>query len=93
MSMQNGVMRMRPVAGGLEIKPGQTVTLKPGGYHMMFMQLQRPAKGRADRSRAPSNSRRPGSVTVVYQVCRMGAPGPAMAAWRHAIMHMDMHAS
>jgi len=39
MTMDNGVMKMRPVAGGLEIKPGQTVTLKPGGYHMMFMRL------------------------------------------------------
>jgi copper(I)-binding protein len=30
MSMENGVMKMRPVEGGLEIKPGETVTLKPG---------------------------------------------------------------
>src|SRR5579863_5903692 len=27
MTMEGGIMRMRPVAGGLEIKPGQTVTL------------------------------------------------------------------
>ena len=25
MTMENGVMKMRPVEGGLEIKPGQTV--------------------------------------------------------------------
>jgi copper(I)-binding protein len=31
-----GVMRMRPVAGGLPIGPGQTVTLAPGGYHLML---------------------------------------------------------
>src|SRR5450631_2125340 len=35
MSMDDGVMKMRPVAGGIEIKPGQTVELKPGGYHVM----------------------------------------------------------
>jgi periplasmic copper chaperone A len=29
MTMDNGVMQMRPVEGGLEIKPGETVTLKP----------------------------------------------------------------
>ena len=29
MSMDNGVMKMRPVEGGLEILPGQTVMLKP----------------------------------------------------------------
>jgi periplasmic copper chaperone A len=42
MTMDNGVMKMRPVAGGLEIKPGETVTLKPGGYHVMFMGLKKP---------------------------------------------------
>jgi copper(I)-binding protein len=40
MTMDNGVMKMRPVAGGLEIKPGQTVELKPGGYHVMFVGLK-----------------------------------------------------
>lgn len=40
MSMTEGVMKMRRLAGGLEIKPGQTVELKPGGYHVMFMGLK-----------------------------------------------------
>ena len=40
MSMTNGVMRMRPVADGLEIKPGQTIEFKPGGYHVMLMGLR-----------------------------------------------------
>ena len=35
MSMRNGVMTMRPVQGGLEIKPGQTVVLKPESFHIM----------------------------------------------------------
>ena len=42
MSMENGVMKMRPLEGGLEIKPGETVTLKPGGDHMMFVKLKHP---------------------------------------------------
>jgi copper(I)-binding protein len=37
MSMQNGVMTMRPVQGGLEIKPGQTVVLKPESLHLMLI--------------------------------------------------------
>lgn len=37
MSMKDNVMVMRPVEGGLEIPAGQTVELKPGGYHIMFM--------------------------------------------------------
>lgn len=42
MATQNGVMTMRPVSGGLAIAPGQTVELKPGGLHVMFMGLSRP---------------------------------------------------
>ncbi len=42
MATQNGVMTMRPIAGGLAIAPGQTVELKPGGLHVMFMGLNRP---------------------------------------------------
>ncbi len=37
----NGVMKMRPVAG-LQIPPGQTITFAPGGYHVMMMGLKRP---------------------------------------------------
>lgn len=42
MSMNNGVMQMRPVTGGLEIKPGESVELKPGSYHIMLMDLKQP---------------------------------------------------
>ena len=38
----NGVMKMRPVAGGIEIPPGKTVELKPGGMHVMLMGLTAP---------------------------------------------------
>jgi copper(I)-binding protein len=39
MKMENGVAKMRPVKGGLEIKPGETVELKPGSFHVMFVGL------------------------------------------------------
>ena len=39
MAMNDNVMVMRPVAGGLEIPAGGEVELKPGGYHVMFMKL------------------------------------------------------
>ncbi|XDZ52042.1 copper chaperone PCu(A)C [Neisseriaceae bacterium CLB008] len=38
----NGVMRMREVAGGIALPKGQTVSLKPGGYHIMLMKLPKP---------------------------------------------------
>ena len=42
MKMDGNVMRMRELAGGLEIPPGGSVMLKPGGYHIMFMELKAP---------------------------------------------------
>jgi copper(I)-binding protein len=42
MKVENDVMTMRPVEGGLEIAPGATVELKPGGFHLMFMQVAEP---------------------------------------------------
>ena len=38
----NGAMGMRPVEGGLEIPAGGKVELKPGGYHIMLMELVKP---------------------------------------------------
>ena len=46
MEMVNDVMKMRPMNGGLTIPAGQTVRLKPGGLHLMFMGLtERPMAG------------------------------------------------
>jgi copper(I)-binding protein len=42
MKIENDVMIMRPVEGGLEIAPGATVELKPGGFHLMFMKVTEP---------------------------------------------------
>src|SRR5574344_145209 len=41
MKMEGDVMRMRAIEG-LDLPAGQTVELQPGGYHLMFMQLQAP---------------------------------------------------
>ncbi|MBI5671477.1 MAG: copper chaperone PCu(A)C [Chloroflexi bacterium] len=39
--MENDVMKMRPLENGLEIAAGGSVELKPGGYHIMLMELTR----------------------------------------------------
>jgi periplasmic copper chaperone A len=44
MSMDKGVMKMRPLENGLAIEPGKTVKLTPGGYHLMMMDLKSPLK-------------------------------------------------
>ena len=43
MSMDKNVMRMRAVPK-LDLPAGKTVELKPGGYHMMLIDLKRPLK-------------------------------------------------
>lgn len=36
MAIEDGVMKMRPVEGGIEIGPGDKVEFKPGGLHFML---------------------------------------------------------
>jgi len=43
MSMDGGVMRMRAIPQ-LPLPAGRTVNLKPGGYHVMLMDLKGPLK-------------------------------------------------
>ncbi|MEH6403984.1 MAG: copper chaperone PCu(A)C [Sneathiella sp.] len=40
--MTDGVMKMMPVTGGIEVKAGKMVMMKPGSYHIMFMGLKEP---------------------------------------------------
>lgn len=39
---ENGIMKMRPVDGGIDVAPGAHVVLKPGGFHVMLMGLAAP---------------------------------------------------
>jgi periplasmic copper chaperone A len=43
MSMEGGVMRMREVEQ-IDLPRGATVSLKPGGYHVMLFDLKQPLK-------------------------------------------------
>jgi copper(I)-binding protein len=43
MSMEGTTMKMRAVPG-IDLPPGKTVELKPGGYHVMLMDLKHPLK-------------------------------------------------
>lgn len=46
MEVEDGVMRMAELEGGLLIAPGATEVLRPGGSHLMFMDLvEAPAPG------------------------------------------------
>ena len=40
MKMEGDVMKMRAVSGGLDLPAGKAIELKPGGYHVMLMDLK-----------------------------------------------------
>ena len=42
--MKDGTMSMRPLKDGLTIPAGETVELKPHGYHLMLEKLKGPLK-------------------------------------------------
>lgn len=76
MKMANGVMEMREIPGGLEIPPGQKVELKPGGYHMMFMDLRESVK-QGTTLKGELRFEKAGTVNVEYRVEGVGAKSPA----------------
>jgi hypothetical protein len=42
MKMDGDVMKMRALEGGIDLPAGKAVELKPGGYHVMLMDLKTP---------------------------------------------------
>ena len=72
MEMAQGVMRMRQLTGGLEIKPGETVELKPGSLHLMFVDLTRPLQN-GEHIKGTLVFERAGKVDVDYTVEVIGS--------------------
>jgi copper(I)-binding protein len=75
MRMDGGLMKMRRLEPGLAIKPGETVVLKPGSFHAMFLDVTQgpkrgvPVKGTLVFEKA-------GRVEVEYTVAPIGAREP-----------------
>lgn len=78
MSMDNGVMKMRPVEGGLPVPAGKTVTLAPGGYHLMLEELKAPLK-QGEQVPVTLQFEKAGKVLVTLDVQGVGAKGPGDA--------------
>ena len=74
--MEGDVMRMRELENGLEIPPGATVKLAPGGYHLMLMQLKAPLKA-GERVPVTLVFEKAGSIDVELDVQAMGSTAPA----------------
>jgi copper(I)-binding protein len=66
------VMRMREVTG-YEIPAGGTLELKPGGAHLMFVDVRQPFK-EGDRIPVTLRFEKAGEKTVEFHVGRLGPP-------------------
>lgn len=71
MKMDNGIMKMRPV-GSIEIKPGQSITLAPGGFHVMLVGLKQQLK-EGEHFKATLEFAKAGKVDVDFTVEGLGA--------------------
>ena len=77
MSMQDGIMTMRPLEDGLAIPPDATVTLAPGGGHIMFVGLVAPFE-EGQRVPVSLNFERVGKIEASFEVGSVGAKGPRL---------------
>ncbi len=74
---ENGMMQMRPLES-VALPPGQTVTLAPGGMHMMLVNLSEPlVQDRAFTLRL--SFERAGTFAVTVRIAGIGATAPAEA--------------
>jgi hypothetical protein len=88
MEMDNGVMKMRMVEGGIAIDPGTTVTLGPNGLHVMLMDMTEPLKA-GGTLQLTLTFAKAGSATVTMPVLPVGSKAPA--AKMDAMPGMDMN--
>jgi copper(I)-binding protein len=82
MVTEQGVAKMRPVEGGLEIKPGETVELKPGSFHVMLMGLKQPLE-RGQKVKGTLEFEKAGKVDIEYAVEPIGATTPGSGGHGH----------
>ncbi|MCL4766538.1 MAG: copper chaperone PCu(A)C [Hyphomicrobiaceae bacterium] len=88
---EGGVMRMRQVEA-IELPAGKTVTLEPGGFHLMLLNLKRPLKAGEDLE-LTLVFEKAGEVAVKATVEPIGAKGPAGGhmGQGHGSGHMQKH--
>ena len=87
MSMEGGVMRMRPLAA-IDIPAGQTVALSPEGMHIMLLGLTQPLhEGQSFSLTLSFDHAGPRQVTVAIE--KAGATGPRGQATGSPPMHME----
>lgn len=80
---EGDVVKMRVLDKGIEIKPGETIELKPEGNHVMFEGLRAPLI-EAGRVQSTLLFEKAGSIDVDYTIEPMGTKAaPPAAAHTH----------
>jgi periplasmic copper chaperone A len=72
MKVENGVMQMREIPGGLPIPAGGSVMLKPGSYHVMLIGLKKPLTA-GEKFPLTLTFEKAGNISVTVPVQAMGA--------------------
>ena len=78
MEVKDGIMTMHPVEGGIPIPAGGTVTLQPGGYHLMFVKLKHDLK-QGEELPVTLTFAKAGTVEAELPIMPVGSKGPAGA--------------
>lgn len=86
MTMEGGVMKMRLLADGLVIKPGETVAFKPDSFHLMFIDLKAPLEA-GKTVKGTLKFDQAGTVDVEFALAPPGASGPPMPAMHDGMKH------
>ena len=86
MAMEKDVMKMRALPNGLELPAGKAVELKPGGYHVMLMDLKQQMK---DGDTVPvtlvieGKDKKRSTIEIKAPVKALAATGKAEAEHKH----------
>ncbi len=80
MKMEGDLMKMQQLAGGIPLPSGETVTLAPGGLHLMFMQLKTPFV-EGESVPVTLNFEKAGTVELMLMV---GSPAARDAGMNHS---------
>lgn len=73
MAVADGVMTMKPV-DGVEITAGESVTLAPGGFHLMFLGLTQPIAA-GEQLPVTLTFEKAGTIETYLHVIAIGAMG------------------
>lgn len=88
-TQSNGVMQMRRV-DDIPVPAGSKVVMKPGGFHIMLMDLKKPLK-EGEAIDLTLVFEKAGEVKVTVPVLKAGSPGPGGAAPANSGGHGGAH--